>query len=91
MLSVAFGSLTRAAVVELGFGLGCLACSFVLVRALPPGLITACSPWLLGLWPELLWFSWASVWVALHVRSFVLVRALLPGLSPACSPWLLGL
>jgi hypothetical protein len=29
MLSVAFGSLTCAAVVELGFGLGCLACSFL--------------------------------------------------------------
>jgi len=28
MLAVAFGSLACAAVVELGFGLGCLACSF---------------------------------------------------------------
>ena len=57
--------------VELGFGLGCLACSFALVRALPPGSFPVCSPWLLGLWPELLWLSWASVWVALPVRSFL--------------------
>ena len=40
-------------------------CSFL------PGLSPACSPWLLGLWPELLWLSWASVWVALPVRSFL--------------------
>ena len=57
--------------VESGFGLGCLACSFAVVRALPPGSFPVCSPWLLDLWPELLWLSWASVWVALPVRSFL--------------------
>ena len=40
-------------------------CPFRSVRSrLPPGSFPACSPWLLGLWPELLWLSLASFRVA---------------------------
>jgi len=65
-----------------------------LVRSrLPPGSFPACSPWLLGLWPELLWLSRASAWSAWPFAFVRFCSLWLPGSSSARSPWvgLLGL